>query len=117
VNYYEIYDRYSDELLARGTARECRDQLGCSSMDSFYALANRSKRGINKNYRVVILKGGETDYPVLGKDSPIHKMEEKRNEEKGLPASCGCEQAKRILGRKDDSEPSVNVPAVVQKMD
>ena len=83
MNYYEVYDRYSDELLARGTARECRKQLGCASLDSFYALANRSRCGTNKNYRVVILKGGETDYPVLGKDSPIHKMEAERYAEKG----------------------------------
>ena len=81
MNYYEIYDRYSGELLARGTARECRDQLGCSSMDSFYALANRSKRGINKNYRVVILKGGETDYPVLGTYGPDLKIREKMKKE------------------------------------
>ena len=81
MNYYEIYDRYSDELLARGTARECRDQLGCASTDSFYALANRSKRGINKNYRVVILKGGETDYPVVGADGPDRRMREKIKKE------------------------------------
>lgn len=81
MNYYEVYDRYSDELLAKGTAKECRDQLGCSSMDSFYALANRSRRGINKNYRVVILKGGETDYPVLGKDGPDQKLRENAKKE------------------------------------
>ena len=70
MNYYEVYDRFSDELLAKGTARECRKQLGCASIDSFYALANRSRRGINNSYRVVILKGGETDYPVLGENGP-----------------------------------------------
>lgn len=67
MNYYEVYDKASDILLARGTARECQKKLGCSSIDSFYALANRSFRGINKSYRVVITKGGNTDYPVLGK--------------------------------------------------
>lgn len=81
MNYYEIYDRYSDELLARGTARECRDQLGCASMDSFYALANRSLRGINRNYRVVILKGGQTDYPVLGENGPDKEILEKMKKE------------------------------------
>ena len=81
MNYYEIYDRYSDELLARGTARECRNQLGCASMDSFYALANRSLRGINRNYRVVILKGGQTDYPVLGETGPDKEIQEKMKKE------------------------------------
>ena len=75
MNYYEIYDRYSDERLARGTARECRKQLGCASLDSFYALANRARRGINKTYRVVIKKGGQVDYPVLGKDDPLYQKE------------------------------------------
>ena len=78
MNYYEVYDRYSDELLARGTARECRKQLGCASLDSFYALACRSRRGINKNYRVVILKGGETDYPVLGENGPDQQIQDER---------------------------------------
>lgn len=66
MNYYAIYDARTDELLAEGNARECRDKLGCSSMDTFYALANRARRGINKRYRVVIKKGGQVDYPVLG---------------------------------------------------
>ena len=46
---------------------------GVIQMDSFYALANRARRGINNSYEVVIKKGGETDYPVLGKNDPIHK--------------------------------------------
>ena len=61
MNYYEIYDRYSGELLARGNAAECRKALGCASLDGFYALANRARRGINKKYRVVIKKGGQVD--------------------------------------------------------
>lgn len=70
MNYYEVYSKATGELIARGTARECRKKLGCASMDSFYALVNRAKRGINQSYTVVIKKGGETDYPVLGKDEP-----------------------------------------------
>lgn len=50
MNYYAIYDAKSGALLAEGTARECRRKLGCASLDSFYALANRSARGINKKY-------------------------------------------------------------------
>ena len=75
MNYYEIYDRYSGELLTRGNAAECRKALGCASLDSFYALANRARRGINKKYRVVIKKGGQADYPVLGKDDPLYLQE------------------------------------------
>ena len=74
MNYYEVYLADSGVLLARGTARECKKQLGCASMDSCYALATRSIRGINKKYTVIRKKGGETDYPVLGANDPIHKI-------------------------------------------
>lgn len=74
MNYYEIYLADSGVLVAKGTARECKKQLGCASMDSFYALAARSIRGINKKYTVIRKKGGETDYPVLGSNDPIHKI-------------------------------------------
>ena len=70
MKYYEIYDVETGLLIAKGTSHECREILGCASMDSFYALANRSKRGINKAYRVIIKKGGETEYPVLGPGTP-----------------------------------------------
>lgn len=76
MKYYEIYSAKTGELLAKGTSRECRRQLGCASLDSFYALANRSLRGINKQYKAVIKKGGETDYPVLGENDHIHKIKE-----------------------------------------
>ncbi len=65
MNYYEVYSTATGELLAKGTARECRRALGCTSLDSFYALVGRSARGRNKSYRVVVKKGGETDYPVI----------------------------------------------------
>lgn len=77
MNYYAIYDAYSGELMAEGNSEECRKALGCASLDSFYALANRARRGINKKYRVVIKKGGEVEYPVLGKNDPIFKKEGK----------------------------------------
>lgn len=73
MNYYEIRDAVTGKLIARGNSRECRKILGCSSMDTFYALVNRSRRGINKKYSVVILKGSEADYPVLGKEDPEWK--------------------------------------------
>lgn len=74
MNYYAVYDAKTGILLAEGNAVECRRKLKCSSLDTFYALVNRAKRGINKKYKVVIKKGGEVDYPVLGKNDPIHEM-------------------------------------------
>lgn len=72
MNYYAVYDARTNELLAEGNARECQKKLGCSSIDTFYSLATRSHRGLNKKYRVVIKKGGEVDYPVLGKSDPLY---------------------------------------------
>ena len=81
MNYYAVYNASTGKLLAEGNARECKKKLGCSSLDTFYSLANRSARGINKKYRVVIKKGGEVDYPVLGKNDPLYEKyrEEKAN--------------------------------------
>ncbi len=73
MNYYEVYDAKSGRLLAKGNARECQKKLGCSSLDSFYALANRSVRGVNRKYSVVKKRGGEVDYPVLGKNDPLYE--------------------------------------------
>lgn len=73
MNYYEVYSAKTGELLARGNARECREKLGCSSMDTFYALVNRSARGINKSYKVIKKRGGDVLYPVLGKSDPLWK--------------------------------------------
>ena len=67
MNVYEIYDKESDILLARGTARECQKILGCASVDTFYTLESRARRGLNKSYRVVVIRGGDTDYPIFGK--------------------------------------------------
>lgn len=84
MNYYAVYDAESGKMLAEGNARECQKKLRCASIDSFYALANRSLRGTNKKYRVVIKKGGEVDYPVLGKNDPLYEKyrKEKTNNEK-----------------------------------
>jgi len=81
VNYYAVYDAKTGILLAEGNAVECRRKLKCSSLDTFYALVNRAKRGINKKYRVVIKKGGEVDYPVLGKNDPIYAMKGGKKDE------------------------------------
>lgn len=65
MNYYKVMDAETGEVLAEGTARECRRKLKCASLDSFYALANRSIRGVNHKYKVEKCKGGQTDWPVV----------------------------------------------------
>lgn len=96
MNYYEVYDRYSDELLAKGTARECRKILGFASVDGFYCTVRRARNGISNKYRVVVMKGGETDYPVLGKNNMIHRTEEERNARKGSM----CEHMVEVIDKE-----------------
>ena len=55
LKYYEVRDALTGEMLAHGTSWECMKQLKCASLDSFYALANRSARGKNKKYIVTII--------------------------------------------------------------
>ena len=89
MNYYEVYEKTTGRLLAKGNARECRKQLGCASLDSFYALVNRSIRGINKKYVAKMIRAGDTDYPVLGKDDPFYqKKKGETNGEENSKQNC-----------------------------
>lgn len=74
MKYYEVYDAKSGKLLAKGPSWECKKKLGCASLGTFHALVSRSSRGINKKYIVKIINGGNTEYPILGEDDPIHKL-------------------------------------------
>lgn len=59
MNYYEVYRSDSGELVAKGTARECRKQLGCASVDSFYTIVGQSLKGKYNKYKVVKMTGGQ----------------------------------------------------------
>ena len=49
--YYTIYDNHSEEIIAFGIAEECAKQLG-RSLDSFYSMVYRSKKGKTKKYTI-----------------------------------------------------------------
>ena len=57
-NYYVIYDRKTEEVLASGYAKECAEQLNMT-MHSFYSMVSRVKSGTNVKYEVEIT---ENDY-------------------------------------------------------
>ena len=76
MKYYEIYHKESNVLLAKGTARECRKIMGCSTIDTFYSLVSHVRTGRNNLYRVVTKESWETDYPVLGKKDPVLDLTE-----------------------------------------
>lgn len=51
-NYYAVYLRKSDELVACGTSAECVKQMGLKSVDSFYCLISHVLGGYNRKYEV-----------------------------------------------------------------
>ena len=50
--YYAIYLRKNDTLLASGSADECRKALGCATLRAFYALTYRARSGKSAKYDV-----------------------------------------------------------------
>lgn len=50
-NYYTIYDRKTETVVAFGTSKECTQMLKCSS-SYFYCLVNRNRNGRNKKYLI-----------------------------------------------------------------
>lgn len=66
MNTYIVHDRFTDDFLALGTARECAYQLGYKNVDCFYSQIcsqkNRNKPGYAKrNQRIVITLVEEND--------------------------------------------------------
>lgn len=57
-NYYVIYDRKTEGILASGYAEECVEQLNMT-MHSFYSMVSKVKSGTNVKYEVEIT---EKDY-------------------------------------------------------
>ena len=51
-NYYAVYLRKTDELVACGTSAECVKQMGLKSVDSFYCLISHVLAGYNLKYEV-----------------------------------------------------------------
>ena len=51
-NYYAVYLRKTDELVACGTSAECVKQMGLKSLDSFYCLISHVLTGYNRKYEV-----------------------------------------------------------------
>lgn len=94
MNYYEVYDNKTGELLVKGNSRTCKNGLGCSSLDTFFTLVKNVEKGKNQKYRVVKIKGGESGYPVLGEDDPVfenfeYTYETKFSGRKGECPECG----------------------------
>ena len=55
-NYYTVYERATDRVLATGTADECAGQIGVT-VASFYCLVTRAPQRINGKYEVFVDKG------------------------------------------------------------
>lgn len=53
-NYYVIYLRKNDEVVANGTATDCMKQLGFANKNSFYSMVSKNRKGIKKKYIIYI---------------------------------------------------------------
>lgn len=62
---YAVYDAKTDELLAFGTASECRDQMDMKNTYTFYETCSRVARGINKKYVVLVLDDIEDEESAI----------------------------------------------------
>lgn len=61
VNYYSVYLKKTDELVAQGSAEECTEQLGYTCVTTFYSMLTRTKQGKLNKY-VFIRHEGEEEY-------------------------------------------------------
>lgn len=52
--FYMVYLAADDSIVAVGSAKECVEQMGISSVDSFYAIVSRVRHGKNQKYEVVV---------------------------------------------------------------
>ena len=50
-HYYAIYLRKTDELVCCGTSEECAAAMN-RSVDSFYSMVSRVRKGTNRKYEV-----------------------------------------------------------------
>lgn len=55
MKHYTVYLRKNDEVVAVGTSNECAKQLRLT-IDSFYSLVSRYRRGIIDKYEFIVEK-------------------------------------------------------------
>ena len=53
VNYYTIYRKENDEIVAQGTARRCAEIMGMN-LDTFYSIVSKSRKGKRETYEILI---------------------------------------------------------------
>ena len=52
ANYYTVYDKKTEKVVAFGTARECAKQMN-RSLASFYCTVSRNRSGKHHKYDIV----------------------------------------------------------------
>lgn len=60
MNDYTVYLNKTDEIVATGTSRKCAASLGLT-LDSFYCMVSRVRRGKNQKYSVVTTEEDDSD--------------------------------------------------------
>lgn len=53
-NYYGVYRKATDEIVAFGNAEQCAQKLGLKNARQFYAFVSKTRSGIRKKYEVIV---------------------------------------------------------------
>lgn len=53
-NYYAVYRKGNDEIVAFGNAEQCAKKLGLKNERQFYAFVSKTRSGIRKKYEVIV---------------------------------------------------------------
>jgi hypothetical protein len=59
--FYMVYLAADDSIVAVGSAQECVEQMGLSSVDSFYAIVSKVRHGKRPKYEVIVTEGDEDE--------------------------------------------------------
>ena len=53
-NYYGVYRKATDEIIAFGNAEQCAQKLGLKNARQFYAFVSKTRSGLRKKYEVIV---------------------------------------------------------------
>lgn len=59
--FYIVYRAKDDKILAVGDAKECAKQMELASVGCFHSIVSKSRKGITKEYEIVVEKEGELE--------------------------------------------------------
>ena len=69
---YTVWNNYTDELVAFGTADQCTKAMGLTRTNGFYEMITNVRKGINKKYTVTAVIADKEQNNVCCNDGMAH---------------------------------------------